>query len=153
MGKKYKLLFVMSIISFVLTEASIIGGMAAFGLAKQLEETNLSSYDNAISVFASFLGLGVYVVMLLASVLVLIIAGVTVMLGILGIVCCRKQGKCSLGCLILGGLFSLLTAASIANSIADGNFEAWVMLVLAYFGLYTAGSAIAYIDRKNDRKQ
>lgn len=151
MGKKYRLLFVMSIISFVLTAASIIGGIAAFSLEKQLEETDLSNYDNVASVFASFLGLGLMVAMLLAAVLALIIAGVTVLLGILGIACCKKQGKYSLGCLILGGFFSLLTAASIANSITDGNFEAWVMLVLAYFGLYTAGAAIVYIENKKDR--
>lgn len=153
MGKKYKLLFVMSIISFVLTAASIIGGIAAFSLAKQLEETDLSNYDNAVSAFASFLGLGLYVAMILIAVFAAFAVGTTALLGILGMICCKKQGKCSLGCLILGGIFSLLTAASIANSIADGNFEAWVMLVPVYFGLYTAGSAIAYIDRKNDREQ
>lgn len=152
MGKKYKLLFVMSIISFVLTAASIIGGIAAFSLAKQLEETNLSNYDDAISVFASFLGLGMYVVMLLAAVLALIISGVTVLLGILGIICCKKQGKLSLGCLILGGILSLFTAVSIAVSIVRGSFEVYSVLGLAYFGLYTAGSAVVYIENKKDRE-
>lgn len=152
MGKKYRLLFVMSIISFVLSALCIFAGAAAFCLAKQLEETDLSNYDNAISVFTSFLGLGFYVVMLLAAVLALIAAGVTALLGILGMICCKKQGKCSLICLIAGGLLSLFTAASIAVSILQDSFEFYTVLGPAYLGLYTAGSAIVYIDSKKDRE-
>lgn len=151
MVKKYRLLFVMSIISFVFSALCIFGGIAAFCLAKQLEETDLSNYDNAVSVLGAFLGLGLYVVMLLAAVLALIAAGVTALLGILGMICCKKQGKCSLICLIAGGLLSLLTAANIAGSIANGNFEIWIIFISAYLGLYTAGSAIVYIDSKKDR--
>lgn len=141
----------MSIISFVLTAASIIGGIAAFFYAKQLDDTLLTDYNNSVPVFGAFLGFVMYVASLLLAVFAAIAACVTVLMGILGIACCKKQGKYSLGCLILGGLFSLLTAASIANSITDDNFEAWVMLVLVYFGLYTAGSAIVYIENKKDR--
>lgn len=142
----------MSIISFVLTGLCTVGGITAFGFAKQLEETDLSNYDNAISVFVSFLGLGLYVVMLLAAVLALIAAGVTALLGILGMICCKKQGKGSLICLILGGLLFLFTAVSIAVSILQDSFEFYTVLGPAYLGLYTAGSAIVYIDSKKDRE-
>lgn len=149
MVKKYRLLFVMSIISFVLSALCMIGGIIAFSFANNLEETTMSRLDNILSL----LGLGLLVVMILTTVIAAVTAGVTVLLGILGMVCCKKQGKCSLGCLILGGIFSLFTAASIVHSIADGTFEAWVFLILVYFGLYTAGAAIAYIDSRNDKKE
>ena len=151
MVKKYKLLFVMSIISFVLSALCMIGGIIAFSFANNLEKTALSRYDNVLTIFASFLGLGLFVVMVLLTVLAVVAVGVTVLLGILGMICCKKQGKCSLGCLIIGGILSLFTAATIAHSIADGSFEAWVILILAYFGLYTAGAAGVYIENKKDR--
>lgn len=153
MGKKYRLLFVMSIISFALSALSMIGGIIALSFANTLGETNLSRYDNVLSIFASFLGLGLFVVMILLTVLAVVAVGVTVLLGILGMICCKKQGKCSLGCLIIGGILSLFTAATIAHSIADGSFEAWVILILAYFGLYTAGAAVVYIENKKDRNR
>lgn len=148
MAKKYRLLFVMSIISFVLTALCVIGGISAFALAKQLEETDLSNYDNVLTAFTSFLGLGLYVAMLLAAVIAAFAAGITALLGILGMICCKKRGKFSLGCLTTGGLLFLLTAANIAGSIANGNFEPWVMLVPAYLGLYTAGAALAYKKKR-----
>ena len=70
-------------------------------------------------------------------------------LGILGLICVIKHIY-SGGCLIYGGIFSLLSIANIVFDILGGSdiFNVGLMICLM---LYTAGAAIAYIDSKKDR--
>lgn len=72
-------------------------------------------------------------------------------LGILGLICVFKHIYAS-GCLIYGGIFSLLSIANIVFDILGGSdiFNVGLMICLM---LYTAGAAIAYIDSRNDKKE
>ncbi|MDE6132024.1 MAG: hypothetical protein K2G04_01405 [Oscillospiraceae bacterium] len=106
-----------------------------------------SDYD-VLNIILLFFGLSISILYALFVVAMIIAAAINMLLGLLGIACCKQQGKCSLGCLIMGGLLSLIAAANIVIGIDVCSF-----LILAHFGLYTAGAAIAYIDSKNDKKE
>ena len=145
MGKKYRLLFVMSIISFVVSALCIVGAIAAVVFANKAV---LSDDFDVLDIILIFFGLTKSVVFVIVAVIASIAAAINILLGILGIVCCKQHGRCSLGCLIMGGILSLIAVKNIAAGIDVVSF-----LVLAHFGLYTAGAAIAYIDTRNDKKE
>lgn len=137
----------MSIISFVLSALCIVGAVAAYVFIQDLTEADLSEVDGFLQVIAIFFIMGTAILFAVA----IAAAIITALLGIFGIVCVRKNGKFALGCVIMGGMPSLLTAAIIVQSILNGSFEIWTFSIFAYFGLYTTGAAVAYIDRKKDR--
>ena len=143
MGKKYRLLFVMSIISFVLSILCIFGAVTAAVYANKIMESDSTAYD-IVNVILIFFGLSTLIVLSVLFLIAIIAALMTALLGVLGIACCKQQGKCSLGCLILGGILSLLAAANIVI----GNINVSSFLILAYFGLYTAGAAAAFPGQK-----
>lgn len=70
-------------------------------------------------------------------------------LGILGLICVLKHIYAS-GCLIYGGILSLLIIANMVYDIFNASFMDNV-IVLICLVLYTAGAAVAYIDSKKDR--
>lgn len=145
MGKKYKLLFVMSIISFVVSALCIV---VAIDLVVSANKAYLSSEFGVLDILLMFYGLSMPIIFVIFAVITSIAAAINILLGILGIICCKQQGRCSLGCLIMGGILSLLTEVIIVQSIFDGSFEIWTFSIFAYFVLYTAGAAFAYGEKR-----
>lgn len=147
-GKSYLLIFVMSIISFILFVLSVIGAIAAYAIHEELADIingEATDVDAFMIFFAIFFVSG--------SILLLAIAigaaVVTVILGIFGIICARQNGKFSIGCLIMGGIPTLFTAFEIVQSLLDGDFEPIMFPIFLYFGLYTAGAVLAYIEKRS----
>ncbi|MCM1328219.1 MAG: hypothetical protein NC253_02160 [Ruminococcus sp.] len=97
---------------------------------------------------------GVFVVIGASIVLIIAVsaAAATALLGIFGIICARQNGKFSIGCLIMGAIPTLFTAFEIVQSLLDGSFEPIMFPIFLYFGLYTAGAAMAYIEKRNGGK-
>ena len=135
----------MSIISFLVSALCIIGAIAAFVAANK---ANLSDNFDVLDFILIFFGLTKSIALVIFAVIATFAAAINILLGILGIVCCKQQGRCSLGCIIMGGIPSLLTAASIVQSIVDGRFEIWTFSIFAYFALYTAGAAFAFSPQR-----
>ncbi len=147
-GKSCLLIFIMSIISFILAVLCSFGAIAAFVFSNKLSEfteAELSDIDGIIQVGAVFLMIGMFLILAIA----IGAAVITVILGIFGMICARQNGKFSLGCLIMGGIPALFTALTIARSLLYGSFEPIMFPIFAYFGLYTAGAVIAYIEKRN----
>lgn len=146
MRKHNILLFLMSIVSFIISFLGIAGVVLAIILSNKLADTqNADELTQVIGIFA-FMGVILFFVIAVAS------CAITILLGSLGLICSLKNGKCAMGCLVLGITGSCNGLLSIATSIKQEEPLTLPIAAFLYFGLYTAGAVIAYIG-KNRQNQ
>lgn len=146
MKKHNILLFLMSLVSFIISFLGIAGVVLAIILSNKLADTqNADELTQVIGMFA-FMGVILFFVIAVTTCVI------TVLLGSLGLICSLKNGKWAMGCLVLGIIGSCNGLLSIVTSIEQEESLMLPIVVLLYFGLYTAGAAIAYIG-KNRQNQ
>lgn len=146
MKKSSILLFIMSIVSVLIAALGIIGAAFAVILSSDLAETQ--NNDELATVIGIFLYIGIFALFIAA---VLTVA-ITLLPGILGLICSLKNGKFATGCLIIGSIGSFFSLTSFANTVMQKESIVIPLLSALYFGLYTAGAGIVYAKKKSGKK-
>ena len=145
MKKQLIPLFVMSIFSIVLSVISLGFGIWAFALGEEASE--LMDSDDGLSIIFGLFG---SVIIVLLAVLAIIAFSATLLPGILGIIASIKNGRFSLGCVIIGSIETLFALMSIPTMLEDimNDFNPIGLIPFIYCGTYTACAIIAFMYRK-----
>lgn len=142
MRKSSILLFVMSLVSLAIAALGVLCVAVAAILGNNLADT--LNGDELTKVLGIFAYIGIFALLIVA----VLIIGATALPGIFGIICVVKNGKFATACLIMGSIGSLRSLAWLIDSFVNETSVFAPMMVLLYFGLYTAGAVRVYADRK-----
>ena len=79
-----------------------------------------------------------------------VISGITLILGISGLISSIKKGLSSVVCIVIGGLLSVYMDLGIFYSFVKySELSRYYAPILIFSSLYTAGAVIAFIHRKS----
>lgn len=146
MKKSSILLCIMSIVSFLIAALGIIGIALAVILSHNLAETQ--NNNELTTIIGVFIYIGIFALFIAA----LLTVAITLLPGILGLICSLKNGKFATGCLIIGSIGSFCSLSSFINTVIQKESIIIPLLSILYFGLYTAGAGIVYADKKSRKK-
>lgn len=145
MKKQLIPLFVMSILSVVLSVVSLAFGIWAFALGEEAAE--LMNSDDGLAIIFGLFG---SVIVVLLAVLALIAFSATLLPGLFGIIASVKNGRFSLACVIIGSIETFFAFLGIPSLLKDiDNFEPVMFIPFIYCGIYTACAIIAFMYRKS----
>lgn len=78
-----------------------------------------------------------------------VISGITLILGISGLINSIKKGRLSLVCIVIGGLLSAYMIFGVFYSLIKySELSKYYAPILIFSALYTSGALIAFIHRK-----
>lgn len=141
-------MLVISIVSLIIAVCVLFAGASLYelfdDLNKQANETE-AAFDDFFMIFGN-----IFLVFAIA-VLILIFA-ITSVMGAFGLVCAIKNGRFSLICLVFGIIGLVFSVGLFIASLVNSPAEFYILLIAAYFGIYTASSAIAYKYRKSQKE-
>ena len=145
MKKQLIPLFVMSIFSIVLSVVSLGLGIWAFAIGEEASE--LMDSDDGLAIIFGLFG---SVMVVLLAVLALIAFSATLLPGIFGLIASLKNGRFSLGCVIIGSIETLFALMGIPTMLEDimNDFNPIGLIPFVYCGIYTACAIIAFMYRK-----
>lgn len=107
----------------------------------------ISAASPIISVLSLFLAISI----LGSAAEIFAFSAITAVLSILGLIGSFGRGKAAFGCFVTALVVSAgFTLISLVYSIADGDI---FVIALIYFGLYTAGAALAYKEKRKEFDQ
>lgn len=145
MKKSNILLFVMSLVSFGIAVLGVFAAVAAVAISDYLADTvNNNELTQVFGVFA-FIGVAAFFIFAVC------VIAITVLPGVLGIICSMKNGKFAFGCLIIGSTGALRGLMSLIDNIIQGESIGLNLIIFLYFGLYTTGAVMVYINKKADK--
>ena len=145
MKKQLIPLFVMSIISLIVSVIMLIIGIWAISAEQQISE--LVNSKDGVSVLFGIFGA---IALALLIVIIIIAFAATALLGSFGMASALKNGRFSLVCVILGSIGALLSLSGVPEFIESitNEFEPMYLLPLAYFGGYTVCAVVALVYRR-----
>lgn len=146
MKKQLIPIFILSIISLILSLITFGYSIWAMTAMDEIEKAISDNSDAILSLFALFGSL----IIILFFVLMIIVFAVTALLGVFGIMCALKHGKFSVPCIVLGSICSVFSLPSFISSMASitNDLEPIYLLPCIYFIGYTVSAIIAFIYRK-----
>ncbi len=146
MKKQLIPLFVMSILSIILSIVSLVFGIWAFALGEEAAE--LMNSDDGLAIIFGLFG---SVMIVLLAVLAIIAFSATLLPGLFGIIASVKNGRFSLACVIIGSIETFLALLGIPTLLEDimNDFNPIGFIPFVYCGTYTACAIIAFMYRKN----
>ena len=146
MKKQLIPLFVMSIISLLISVAALGFGIWAITAGEALSDAASDSDDGIVALFAIF---GSVMIVLLV-VIMLVAFGVMALLGAFGITCAVKNGQFSLVCLVLGSVCTLFSLAGFPGFIESitNTIDPSYLLPFVYSASYTCCAIVAFMYRK-----
>ena len=79
-----------------------------------------------------------------------VISGITLILGISGLISSIKKGRLSVVCIVIGGLLSVYMNLGVFYSLVKySELSRYYAPILIFSSLYTSGAVIAFIHRKS----